>query len=452
MSVLSLDAILSGSIAENDAVSWTSTGEVLRRSDLRADVGEMARRVTSAGCRRGAVVTDDTYSFLVAVLGLGVAGAAAIILPNARPGTLAQLAHVFDHVVADEPGPAERRIRIPRGAPPPPPIACDPNAMAIEFFTSGSTGAPKRIAKSVGQLHREAAALEARWECRGTGAAAVATVPHQHIYGLAFKVVWPLLTGRPFAAAMEEYWEGLVPALPAGGIIVSSPAHLTRLDGIEPLAPERRPRMVFSAGAPLPQPAARECARVFGVLPTEIYGSTETGALATRCQDGSAALWQPLPGVEARTSEEGRLQVRAHHVDEAVWVTTDDRVELSPDGFSLLGRADRVVKIEGKRVGLPEVEQSLAALPWVAQAVALVLPGERTTLAAAVVLSEAGRARLAELGAFRLGRLLRRELAHGQEAAGLPKRWRFVSTLPTGSMGKTCTADLVALFDGTCHD
>jgi acyl-coenzyme A synthetase/AMP-(fatty) acid ligase len=36
----------------------------------------------------------------------------------------------------------------------------------------------------------------------------------------------------------------------------------------------------------------------------------------------------------------------------------------SADGFTLLGRTDRIVKIEGKRVALAEVEQALAASPW----------------------------------------------------------------------------------------
>jgi len=349
---------------------------------------------------------------------------------------------------ADLPGP---RIALRHGAPAGRPIPCRPEAGLIEFFTSGSTGAPKRIEKSLLHLEREATALDAQWPDLPPDATAVATVPHQHIYGLAFKVVWPLLTGRAFASHMEDYWESLIDSLPPGAVIVSSPAHLTRLGGLPPTPPNRRQRMVLSAGAPLPQWAAEDAARIFGVPTDEIYGSTETGAVATRRRDRGDGCWRPLPGVAAARGDDGRLRLRARHVDETSWVATDDRVGVSSEGFTLLGRSDRVVKIEGKRVALAEVEQALAASPLVADAVAIALPGERAILAAAVVPSQAGQAKLAEIGPFRLGRLLRRELAFRLEAAGLPRRWRFMPALPIGPMGKTHTADLVALFEERQH-
>jgi acyl-coenzyme A synthetase/AMP-(fatty) acid ligase len=124
-------------------------------------------------------------------------------------------------------------------------------------------------------LEREAAALDAQWPELPPRATAVATVPHQHIYGLAFKVVWPLLTGRAFAAHMEEYWENLIDNLVPDAVIVSSPAHLTP-GGLVPDSAGRAPRMVLSAGAPLPQAAADDTARILGVHVDEIYGSTET--------------------------------------------------------------------------------------------------------------------------------------------------------------------------------
>ena len=274
----------------------------------------------------------------------------------------------------------------------------------------------------------------------------MATVPHQHIYGLIFKVVWPLLTGRAFAPHRDEYWESLIDTVPPGAVIVSSPAHLTRLGGLEPVAAARRPCMVLSAGAPLLPRAAEETSHIFGMAVDEIYGSTETGAVATRRRDGITDLWQPLPGVTMACADDGRLRLRARHVDETSWVTMDDRVELFPDGFTLLGRTDRVVKIEGKRIALPEVERTLAASPLVTEAAAVALPGEGAVLAAAVVLSAAGQAKLADIGPFRLGRLLRHDLAFHLEAAGLPRRWRFVPVLPVGPLGKTGTAELIALF------
>jgi acyl-coenzyme A synthetase/AMP-(fatty) acid ligase len=76
-----------------------------------------------------------------------------------------------------------------------------------------------------------------------------------------------------------------------------------------------------------------------------------------------------------------------------------------------------------------------------------VLGGATSYLAAVVVLDSVGEQQLASSGAFRLGRRLRRELAATLPSTALPRRWRFVSQLPTGPLGKVTATDLAALFD-----
>jgi acyl-coenzyme A synthetase/AMP-(fatty) acid ligase len=76
----------------------------------------------------------------------------------------------------------------------------------------------------------------------------------------------------------------------------------------------------------------------------------------------------------------------------------------------------------------------------------LVLPGARPALAAVVVPSAAGWRQIAESGRFWFSRLLRRVLAAAQGPAGLPRRWRFVASLPTAGIGKRSEANLQALF------
>jgi acyl-coenzyme A synthetase/AMP-(fatty) acid ligase len=114
--------------------------------------------------------------------------------------------------------------------------------------------------------------------------------------------------------------------------------------------------------------------------------------------------------------------------------------------FHFLGRADRIVKIGGRRISLVKLEEELAALPAVCDAAVLVLGDPMERLAAAAVLNEAGRDRLNSVGAFRFSRELRRQLAARLESAWLPKSWRFVDELPRGPMGKPRDADIRALF------
>ncbi len=432
----------------SEAVVAVDNGTAVTFSRFRADVAHNAARLRAEGCRRGAPVCGDSYWFAVGLLGLLHAEASVILPPNGQPGTLEALRSEFDILVADAPSAADGAFVLERGlddSGPMPPF--DAAGSAVDFFTSGSGGQPKRVAKSALLLEREVASVAARWGATVTAGLVSSTVSHQHIYGLIFKVLWPLCGGRPFSGTVHALWEPLMEELSPGGVLVTSPAHLTRLTGIDRLPIESRPGMVLSAGARLPAEAALETAEIFGVPTTEIFGSTETGAVATRAAAGRDEPWMALPGVEIGFAADGRLRLRAPHVAGDTWVETEDLASPLPGGgFRFDGRADRVVKIEGNRVSLAELETRLVSLALVEAAALAVVGGESGALGAAVVLTPEGEARRAEIGGFRFGRLLRGQLARTQAPAGLPRFWRFVNELPSANMGKLRTRDIEALF------
>jgi len=169
--------------------------------------------------------------------------------------------------------------------------------------------------------------------------------------------------------------------------------------------------------------------------------------MATRQQRSEREPWTPIAGLRIAVNDDGCAVVHWPDRPDMPPFETADRIELLADGrFHLLGRADLIVKIEGKRVSLPEVEAALQRLDLVAEASVTDLQGEPTRLGGVVVLTEAGRTKLAEIGAFRLGRLLRRELAPTLEAAAQPKIWRFVAALPKRALGKRDNVALRVLF------
>lgn len=276
------------------------------------------------------------------------------------------------------------------------------------------------------------------------------TVTHQHIFGLTFSVLWPLAAGRCFSARFHLIWEELLQELTPGAVIVSSPAHLSRLAGLAAVRDELQPVIILTAGAPLPSSAAREAIQVFGVEPTEIFGSTETGAVAVRATAPEPARWRPLPGITISRTDHGLLRVHSPYVPGDGVYELADRIDVLADGsFEFKGRSDRVVKVEGKRVSLPEIERQIGALRWVESAAVVPLTGARTRLGAVATLSEDGAVELAHLGKFRFERLLRNELAAAYGAAGWPRHWRFVANIPVDSMGKRRASDLAMLFGKT---
>ena len=286
------------------------------------------------------------------------------------------------------------------------------------------------------------------WGAQLGVAPVIGTVTHQHVFGMTFRIMWPMVAGRPFHSEFHVMWEPLMAQLNGPSILVSSPAQLTRLGGLAPVASENRPRLIITAGAPLPSDATREAAAIFGSVPTEIFGSTEAGVIAWRRGVEDPPLWQPLPSVEVAADDGGILRLRSPHASARDWCEQPDRVSFALDGrFRLEGRVDRVVKIEGKRVSLQELEREIAALRWVTEAAVVALGGNRPHLGAVVKLSDAGIAELARLGKFRFERMLRHELSSLEDAAVLPRRWRFVDLMPMDGLGKQRVRDVAALLE-----
>lgn len=426
-------------------------GELIDFARFRADIAHNSARLASVNCRLGAPICSDSYWFIVGFLALCHAGAKIVMPANTQPGTLASLADMNDLLLLDGATGLSGTFRLEDGSSEAPELRpFQPDDLAIVFFTSGSTGSPKKITRTIRDLEHEVKLVSPVLNEDCSDRLVSGTVSHQHVYGLLFRLLWPLSCGRPFSTVTHEVWETVLEELEPGGILVTSPAHLSRMAGIAPLESTKMPAQVLSAGAPLLPEVAHDAAEILGVYPTEIFGSTETGACAVRETETGDAPWNPLPGVCFDRTAEGTLRIQSPALPKDVWVKTADRVDLQPNGgFRFQGRADRVVKIEGKRISLPEVEKQLSAMPWVDRAAVTVVQSGTNRLAAVVVASPAGAEKLSEMGNFRFGRLLRRELTETQESAGLPRLWRFVDALPVNDMGKRRDQDLQGLFAET---
>lgn len=418
---------------------------VMRWGEFAGAVSARAAQMRKHSAKRWLLTGGDTALFAIDLLAVLYAGKTVVVPPNAQEGCLAALADRYDACVSDV---ARPETGHETGL-----ASIDPHGAIIDLYTSGSAGEPKRVRKTLAQFQTEVDTLEALWGAELGESAVIATSPHQHIYGLLFRLFWPIAAGRVFDAVTCANPAQLGDRLRAFDtvVMVSSPAQLSRLPDLVDLSQWLpRPRFIFSSGGPLSREAALRFTDALGQAPVEVFGSTETGGIAWRLRNAEeiSESWTPFPGMTIRCSESGALVLRSPYLDGMDELETEDGVALLPDGrFRLLGRLDRVAKIEEKRVSLPDMEARLGTDPRVAEAAVVVLPGRRQRLAGVVVLNGEGASQLAEIGRHGLGQSLRGFLAAYYDAVLLPRRWRFVAQLPTNERGKTLAADLVRLFE-----
>ncbi|AZV24881.1 AMP-binding protein [Pseudomonas syringae] len=403
----------------------------------------LAAGLQARGVQRLAVHLEDAADLAVALLGAWRAGVSVLLPSDLQAQTRQRWSNDVDLWLTDQADDARLSDLL---QPALPAAELDLDQCRLSLCTSGSSGEPKRIDKSLRQLANEVEALEQLWGADLGEACILGSVATQHIYGLLFRVLWPLCAGRPFLRKQLAFPEDLQRASrehPAFAW-VASPALLKRMGDNLDWPALSAVRRVFSSGGALPADAAQSLHQRLGKWPTEILGSSETGGIAWRQGE---PLWQPFAGVELSQDSDGALLIASPYLPAGHVEHTADAARIQADGrFELLGRLDRIVKLEEKRISLPMLEQALVAHDWVAEARLGVVQENRASLGALLVLSESGLFALREHGRRSLTETLRRHLGDHCEALALPRRWRLLRQLPLTSQGKLPQADVEALL------
>ncbi|VVP97225.1 Tyrocidine synthase 3 [Pseudomonas fluorescens] len=405
---------------------------------LRLAAGLQAR-----GVQRIAVHLEDAADLATALLGAWRAGISVLLPADLQPQTRQRWSNDVDLWLTDHPDDAhlEDFQHPPLSA-----AALDLDRCTLSLCTSGSSGEPKRIEKQLRQLVNEVQALERLWGADLGPACIIGSVATQHIYGLLFRVLWPLCAGRPFVRRQLAFPEDLQRASrehPAFAW-VASPALLKRMGDNLDWPAMSAVRRVFSSGGALPAEAAQCLHERLQQWPTEIFGSSETGGIAWR--QGNTR-WQPFADVVLSQDSDGALLIASPYLPAGHVEHTADAARIAADGrFELLGRLDRIVKLEEKRISLPMLEQALMAHDWVAEARLGVVQENRASLGALLVLSEAGLHALRNQGRRSVTETLRQHLGQHCETLALPRRWRLLRQLPLNAQGKLPQADVEALL------
>lgn len=441
---------LNDSRADDTIIAWLG-GQQWTLSQLRYDVAMLLNTLQQQEGERWALCFENSYLFIVALLATLHAGKRPIIPGHCRPSLLDEQRELFNGVLSDTPLSWSGLSFFVNSANHSgadnftfPAIAAN---ACVELFTSGSSGQPKRVVKSVTALDIEATLLAARFANRLAGCRVIASVVPQHLYGLTFRIFLPMSLGLPLHAAMLYYPEQLA-AIDKNHryLFVSSPAFLKRLDHTLTAPPIN---LLLSAGGLLPWHNAVSVQEWFGIWPDEIYGSTETGILAWRYREQDNVAWLPFPGVKI-TAEDDGFRVISPLIGEQNGLLLDDQLYFSEaNRFHLAGRRGHVVKIEEKRISLSEVERRVAELEGVREAAALpVSRNGRQGIGVVLVLDDA-QSQIWQENRKAQELALRCALLPWLEPVAIPRYWRVVDEIPVNSMNKRVYSQLLELFDET---
>lgn len=307
----------------------------------------------------------------------------------------------------------------------------------VHVFTSGTTKMPERRTKRWKALIGGAGVTEeilARLDLASPTTALLGTTPHQHMYGLEATVFHALGYRRSvygsaifFPADIETTIADVHAAGFENTVLVTSPAHLKFLEPA--LLEQKEIRAVISATAPLSRSQAERLEARGDLAVMEIYGSTETGALAIRRTiDGE--YWEPVAGFEVAQSAKGLLAT-APHVPEQCEL--GDTVELLADGrFRLIGRSGDMINIAGKRSNLAALNSIVAEMPCLLDSVVFrESDNEDDQLAIAAVLDPCSGMSPTEGKAA-----IRQQFLDHVDAVFIPRRIYFTDRLPRTPTGK----------------
>ncbi len=429
----------------------------------------------------------------------GIWRAGAVAVPMAPTHPAAELAYILDDaepdvVIADAllerrvaPAATERNIRVlpsgdlvarpgSRGETLP---SLAPERAALMLYTSGTTGRPKGVVSTHGNLTAQVTALVEAWGWTRDDHILL-TLPLHHVHGIVNVLTCALWCGAccqilpAFDAA--EVWERL--ARGDVTLYMAVPTLYRRLirtwEGTDEetrrrwSAGARTLRLTVSGSAALPVPTLERWERITGHRLLERYGMTEIGMALSNPLEGERLpghVGTPLPGVRVRLVDErgeavdegrpGEIQVRGRSVFREYWrrpVETEEA--FTPDGwfrtgdlalveegtYRILGRIGQdILKSGGEKLSALEIEDALRAHPDVSDcAVVGIADAEWGERVCAAVEARANAA----LRADALRAWARERLA----PAKVPKTVLVVESLPRNAMGKVIKPDVRTLL------
>lgn len=420
------------------------TDDGLTLENLKNDVSNARESIKDAPEGEIALFHSDVYVFLVWLLAAWQEGRKVLVPVDKNIALNPRFSNWFKIGEFDSPdlvdwsissSPANKAFK-----------EIDPSFTALGVFTSGSTGEPVRIDKTIRQLESEVDAIEFTFGSEiPKDVAFYRSVSHQHFFGMPFGLFWAISRGSRLSKVAirgGHEWNTSIPQ-----VLITSPSFLKSI--VETADQHKNIgagiRSIFSAGGVLENSVFSKIIEITKNRVVNIYGSSETGHIAWK--SSSEMAWRLQAGVEFKQPIEDVLEIKSKFCPNNDWFPTSDLARQSGDSFEIIGRADRIIKIEGTRVSSSQLVAFIKESGLVEDCLISDLEnGRRSQLGAVLRLSAIGLQLLETNGRLKLVNSLKESLRGKVNSIAIPRRWRFVDEFPRNSLGKVVKADLDGLF------
>ena len=413
---------------------------VWNREDFAYRSHQISQQFEQDGIKSIGLWFEDAANFACVLLACFNANVRVLLPPNILQENQQWIAENADLLLTDE---NFSSFGISQKQPKNRPLFERNNQTEVWLKTSGSSGEAKIIVKTAEQLWLEAETVtqilpfSSEEDVYLTG-----TVSVQHFYGLTYRVMLPLYRGWVIGRLQHDFPEKLIvdSQRPHKTVWISSPTLLIHLGINHPKLDKFNLIGVVTSGGVLDESEAQNISQLLNAPLIEGYGSTETGVIATK---QNSKYWKVVPQAEIGVNDQGALWIKSNRVPHLE--QTADAVEFYEQGFILLGRIDRIVKLGDKRVSLARIELDLNKNQLVTDSYIGLHPNHQRPLAW-VQLSQEGIGLFKSKGRKAIIQLLRQHLLTMHEKFALPRYWRFSTKLPRNSQSKISRAD----FEQVC--
>ncbi|MCP5051761.1 MAG: acyl--CoA ligase [bacterium] len=450
------------------------------------------------GVKKGDVVilyTPDKASFLLLHLGIILYGGISLPLnfkftahemtyfindSGARlvfaSGQQAALVNAIKHQCPDlqtviDPAIVSRLKLHPEPALPAADIRPDDGCFII--YSSGTTGQPKGVVHTHGNVAASLLALQRCWKFT-PGDVLLNVLPLFHVHGLSFGVHLSLITGS--AVIIQERFDAVktMDKIREATVFMAVPTihyeFLERPEFKEKAKEWTNTRLFTCGSAPIRPQVLEEIQAIIGKSLINRYGMTESHVITSLPLDGPfkhGSVGLPIDGIEMIIRPEpgneesgvGEVAIRGPNLFHRYWnkpeatvsafneegfFNTGDLGYLDEDGYLfLVGRKKDLIITSGYNVYPPVVERVINGFPGVKESAVIGIPDDRKgETVMALIVPDASTSSGDRLNMEALNDYCRQKLVHYQR----PSIIEIIPQLPRNTMGKILKRELKEMF------